>query len=137
EGLLELSKTLAIALRLRQKPGIVRTKYDYLVTDAVISATELELAARSARRKEIDIEQVLVGEFQVTVPAIGAALGKFFGVPYEPFKGDRIKPMDLLKNLKRDYVESSEWVPVDDAKEGLIIMALDPEKVKTSRTVSN
>jgi type II secretory ATPase GspE/PulE/Tfp pilus assembly ATPase PilB-like protein len=137
EGLIELTKTLAIAMRLRQKPGIVRTKYDALVTDAVISATELELAARSARRKEIDIEQVLVGEFQVGVPAIGAALSKFFGVPYEPFKQDRIKPLDLLKNLKRDYVESSEWLPIDDNKDGLIILTLDPEKVRSSRTVNN
>lgn len=137
EGLLELSKTLAIALRLRQKPSIVRTKYDHLVTDAVISATELELAARSARRKEIDIEQVLVGEFQVSVPAIGAALSKFFGVPYEAYKAERIKPLDLLKNLKRDYVESSEWLPIEDSKEGLIILTLDPEKVRSSRTVNN
>jgi type II secretory ATPase GspE/PulE/Tfp pilus assembly ATPase PilB-like protein len=137
EGLLELSKTLAIALRLRQKPSIVRTKYDYLVTDAVISATELELAARSARRKEIDIEQVLVGEFQVSVPAIGAALSKFFGVPYEPYKADRIKPLELLKNLKRDFVETSEWLPIEDSKDGLVVLALDPEKVRSSRTVNN
>ena len=137
EGVVELTKTLAIALRLRQKPSIVRSKYDFLVTDAVISATELELAARSARRKETDIEQVLVGEFQVTLPAIGAALSKFFGAAYEPFKPDRIKPLDLLKNLKREYVEGSEWLPIEDSKEGLIILALDPEKVRSSRTVNN
>jgi hypothetical protein len=48
---------------------------------------------------------VLIEEFQVKIPAIGQALAKFFGVPYEPFKPDAIKPMDLLKNLKREYVE--------------------------------
>src|SRR5438046_9039951 len=51
-----------------------------------------------------------------------SALAKFFGVPYEPFKPDRIKPMDLLKNLKRDYVESNQWVPIEEAKEGLVIL---------------
>jgi len=69
------------------------------VSDAVISAAEFELAARSARKKAVDVETVLIEEFQVKVPAIGAALAKFFGVPYETFKPDRIKPMDLLKNL--------------------------------------
>ena len=39
-------------------------------------------------------------------------------MPYESFKPDRVKPLDLLKNLKRDYVESSLWVPVEDVKEG-------------------
>src|SRR5713101_2171272 len=100
-------------------------------------AAEFELAARSARKKAVDVETVLIEEFQVKIPAIGAALTKFFGVPYEPFKPDRIKPMDLLKNLKRDYVESNQWVPIEEAKEGLVILCLDPERVKSSRIVQN
>ena len=67
--------------------------------------------------KAIDVEQVLTEEFQVKIPAIGAALSKFFGVPYEPFKSDRVKPMELLKNLKREYVEQNQWLPIDDSKE--------------------
>ncbi len=137
EGVQELCQTLAIAFKQRQKPQALKTKYDFLVSDALISAAEFELAARSARKKAIDVETVLVDEFQVKVPAIGQALSKFFGVPYESFKPDRIKPMDLLKNLKREYVESQQWVPVEDSKEGLVILCLDPERVKSSRIVSN
>src|SRR2546426_2349185 len=137
EGVAELCQTLAIALKQRQKPQVLKTKYDFLVSDAVISAAEFELAARSARKKAVDVETVLTEEFQVKVPAIGAALAKFFGVPYESFKPDRIKPMDLLKNLKRDYVESNQWVPIEEAKEGLVILCLDPERVKSSRIVQN
>ena len=138
EGVAALTQTLAIAFRQRQKAGQpVKTKYDYLVADAILSAQEFDLATRSARRKGTDVEEVLISEFQVKIPALGAALSKFFGVPYEAFKADRIKPSDLLKNLKRDYVESSEWVPIDDAKEGLIVCCLDPERVKSSRIVSN
>jgi len=137
EGVQELCQTLAIAFKQRQKPQILKTKYDFLVSDAVISAAEFELASRSARKKAIDIEQVLIEEFQVKPPAIGGALSKFFGVPYEPLRTDRIKPMDLLKNLKREYVESQQWVPIEDSKEGLIVLALDPERVKNSRIVTN
>jgi type II secretory ATPase GspE/PulE/Tfp pilus assembly ATPase PilB-like protein len=137
EGVAELCQTLAIALKQRQKPQVLKTKYDFLVSDAVISAAEFELAARSARKKAVDVETVLIEEFQVKIPAIGAALAKFFRVPYEPFKPERIKPMDLLKNLKRDYVESNQWVPIEEAKEGLIILCLDPERVKSSRIVQN
>ena len=137
EGVGELSQTLAIAFRQRQKPQLVKTKYDYLIADAVLSAGEFELASRQARKKAIDIEQVLADEFQVKIPAIGAALSKFFGVPYEPHKQDRIKPADLLKNLKREYVESNQWVPIDDTKEGLVVMCLDPERIRSSRIASN
>jgi type II secretory ATPase GspE/PulE/Tfp pilus assembly ATPase PilB-like protein len=137
EGVSELAQTLAIAFKQRQKPQLVKTKYDYLISDAVLSAGEFELASRQARKKAIDIEAVLTDEFQVKIPAIGAALAKFFGVSYEPFKQDRVKPMDLLKNLKREYVESNLWLPIDEAKEGLTVLCLDPERIRSSRIASN
>jgi type II secretory ATPase GspE/PulE/Tfp pilus assembly ATPase PilB-like protein len=71
------------------------------------------------------------------VPSIGQALSKFFGVPYEAFKGDRVKPAELLKNLKREYVEANLWVPIDDTKEGLVVLCLDPERIRSSRIASN
>jgi type II secretory ATPase GspE/PulE/Tfp pilus assembly ATPase PilB-like protein len=138
EGIVNLCETLAIAFKQRQKPQtIVRGKYDALVANAVLSAEEMELALRSARRKSLDIEAVLLDEFQVKPNAIGEALSKFFGVPYEPFKMDRIKPIDLLRNLKRDFLESSSWAPVEDAKEGLIVLTTDPERIRASRLVAN
>src|SRR5438876_5336769 len=137
EGVSELSQTLAIAFKQRQKPQLAKTKYDYLIADAVLSAGEFELAARQARKKAIDIESVLTDEFQVKIPAIGGALSKFFGVPYEAFKADRVKPAELLKNLKREYVEANLWVPIDDTKEGLVALCLDPERIRSSRIASN
>jgi type II secretory ATPase GspE/PulE/Tfp pilus assembly ATPase PilB-like protein len=137
EGVSELSQTLAIAFKQRSKPQLVKTKYDYLIADAVLSAGEFELASRQARKKAIDIEQVLTDEFQVKVPAIGAALSKFFGVPYEAYKSDRVKPAELLKNLKREFAESNQWLPIDDTKEGLVVLCLDPERIRSSRIASN
>ncbi|MDE2118840.1 MAG: GspE/PulE family protein [Betaproteobacteria bacterium] len=137
DGVHELAQTLAVALRQRQQHAIVKTKYDYLVADAVISAAEFELAARTARRKGVDIENVLIDEFQVALPALGKALSTFFGVPYEPHKPERIKPSDLLKNLKREYVESSHWVPIEESQEGLVILTTDPERIQASRVVNN
>jgi type II secretory ATPase GspE/PulE/Tfp pilus assembly ATPase PilB-like protein len=138
EGVKGLCETLAIAFNQRSKPAAaVKTKYDFLVSDAVISAQELELATRTARRKNLDVEEVLVNEFQVKHAALGTALGKFFKVPYEPFKSDRIKPMDLLKNLKRDFLEQAQWAPVEEGPEGVLVVCMDPEQVKGSRMVNN
>jgi type II secretory ATPase GspE/PulE/Tfp pilus assembly ATPase PilB-like protein len=137
DGIAELSQTLAIAFKQRQKPAVAKTKYDYLISDAVLSSGEFELASRQARKKAVEVEQVLLEEFQVKLPAIGAALSRFFGVPYEPFKPDRVKPIDLLKNLKREYVESTQWVPIDDTKEGLVVLCLDPERIRSSRIAAN
>ena len=138
EGLVELAKTLAIAFRVRQQiPGQIKSKFEYLIVDNVISEGELELATRTARRKNKNVEDILIDEFQVKAPALGAALAKYFGVAYEPFKPDRIRPIDLLKNLKRDYAEAANWLPIEDGKEGLIVLTTDPEHLKSSRVVEN
>ncbi|PKO83507.1 MAG: secretion system protein E [Betaproteobacteria bacterium HGW-Betaproteobacteria-11] len=138
EGAKGLCETLAIAFTQRSKPAhAVKTKYDFLITDAVISAQELELAQRTARRKNLDLEDVLVNEFQVKPAALGAALAKYFGVPYESLKSDRLKPVDLLKNLKRDYLLQNQWAPVEENAEGIIVVCLDPEQIKSSRVVGN
>jgi type II secretory ATPase GspE/PulE/Tfp pilus assembly ATPase PilB-like protein len=138
EGVMELSKTLAIAFRVRQSmPGSVQSKFEHLVIDNVIAAGELDLATKAARRKNKNVEDILVDEFQVKPEAIGAALAKFFGGAYEPFKPDRIKPPDLLKNIKRDYAEANHWIPLEDGKQGVIVMSTDPERVRNSRMVDN
>lgn len=46
-----------------------------------------------------------------------AALAKFFGVPYEPARGDRIKPLELLKHIKREFVDE-QWLPLEETPEG-------------------
>ena len=139
EGVQELAQTMAVALRQhqRQQNSTAKTKYDYLVADAVLSAAEFELATRTARRKGIDIEEVLLDEFQVTAAALGKALSSFFGVPYQPYRSDRIKPAELLKNLRREYVESSHWIPIEETQEGLMILTTDPERIQASRVVNN
>ncbi len=134
----ELAKTLAIALTQRQKPAhAIRSKYDHLVADAILSATDLDAAQRTARTKSCDLEEVLVNEYKVKIPAIGQALSKFFGVPYEPFKPDRIKPLDLLRNIKREYIDENHWLPLEETQEGLTALSPDPERVRGSRVVNN
>ena len=139
DGVHELSQTMAVALRQhqRQQHNSAKTKYDFLVADAVLSAAEFELATRTARRKGIDVEEVLLDEFQVQPAALGKALSSFFGVPYQPYRGDRTKPVDLLKNLRREYVESSHWIPIEETQEGLLILTTDPERIQASRVVNN
>ncbi len=137
EGARELAQTMAVALRQRLQSTTAKTKYDYLVADAVLSAAEFELATRTARRKGIDIEDVLIDEFQVSSAALGKALSSFFGVPYEPFRADRIKPAELLRNLRREYVKSGHWIPIDETQDGLMILTTDPERIQASRVVNN
>jgi len=138
-GAVEIAKTLAIAFTQRQAPaGPIKTKFDLLIAENIISSSELELAQRSARKKKLALEDVLIDEFQVKPVDVGHSLSVFFGVPYEPYRADHVRPMNLLKHLKHDYVQSNGWLPIDETREeGLVILTPDPESVRSSRIVNN
>ena len=137
DGVRELCETLAVALSQRARPQhALRGKYDGLVADAVLSAAELDQAIRAARRQGVDAEDVLVSQFHVAPAAIGAALAAFHGVPYAPFERTRAKPAALLKNLTRQYAEESGWLPLDVARDGMTVLATDPERLIHTRIVN-
>ena len=133
EGLKELCETLAIAFAQRLKPPLViRSKYHPLVAEAVLSLPELELAGRLARRKGRDIQDVLVNEFQVKLSDIGESLARFFGVPYEGFKKERIRPAHALQNFAPEYFEQHRWLLLEERAGERIILTTNPERIKTS-----
>jgi type II secretory ATPase GspE/PulE/Tfp pilus assembly ATPase PilB-like protein len=136
-SLSEVCQTLAAAFKQRLKQQLLgRTRYDRLIANGVISATEFELATRNARETGLSLEDVLIDAFNIEQVQVGEALAAYFGVKYEPFKADRIRPLDLLKNLKREFVESSSWLPIDDSADGLTVLTLDPERIKALRIVN-
>lgn len=138
EGTGELAQTMAVAFSQRQKaPFVARSKYDYLIANGIIGASEMDLAQRAARYKGVELEDVLIRDHNVQASAIGSVLGRFFGVPYEPFRQERIKPLDLLRNIKREYIDSNHWLPLEETPEGIVLMAPDPERLKMSRLVNN
>jgi type II secretory ATPase GspE/PulE/Tfp pilus assembly ATPase PilB-like protein len=139
DGLAQVAEALAIPLQQHQRPMMMplRSKYEALVANAVLSSDELELAQRSARRKNLDLETVLVDEFRVKTADLGAALAVYFGVPYMPYIADRVRPSELLRNMSQEFCEANQWLPLGDEPEGLIIMTLDPEQTKAARMVVN
>ncbi len=137
EKITALCKALALSLEQPEKtihmlPGPAKAKYDYLIIDGVITAAELDLAIRRARVKGTDVEQILADEFQVVPAVLGLALSKWFGLPYEPFVPGRTRPTELLKSLKRRFVKSHLWVPIEEDAEGIVVLSTDPERVINS-----
>jgi hypothetical protein len=112
------------------------SKYDGLLFEATLSAPELEMAIRTARARLVDVEDILLTEYNLQPQQIGAALARYFKGPYEPYRPGRIKPVFLLKNLKAQYVEENQWLPLDEDRNGLLVLALDPERIKATRIVN-
>lgn len=129
-GLNELCETMAIAFTQRmQAPAFVNSKYDGLVANAVLAQPEMELAVRSARRQNLDVEDVLIDEFQVKVSAVGQALAQSFNLPYEPFNPKWKKPESALNKMGREFIEINRCLPIEDDGKSMTILATDPERL--------
>lgn len=140
DGVSELCKTLATAIRQRAKGATVAqrrkaTKYDALVADGLLTDEELTQCIQDARAEGKSVEHLLMAQYNVKPAQIGPSLAKFFGVPYEPFNKGRIRIEVLHGALKREFIEEQGWVPLEESPEGLVIMCVDPEAVRGSRVV--
>jgi type II secretory ATPase GspE/PulE/Tfp pilus assembly ATPase PilB-like protein len=138
EGATQLCKTLATAIRQRMQKAEdsqrrKATKYDGLVSLGVIAEAELLQCIQKAREQAQSVEHLLMADYQIRPAQIGPSLGKFFGVAYEPFNAGRIRSEHLHGALKRDFLEQQGWIPLEDSPEGLLVMCLDPEAIKSSR----
>ena len=140
EGISQLCKTLATAIRHRihgTEDSVRRmaTKYDGLVSDGVMTASELQQCLQDARTQGLTVESLLLSQYQVRAAQIGPSLAKFFGVPYEPWSEGRIRAEALHGALKREFIEEQGWIPLEESPTGLVVMCLDPEAVRSSRIV--
>ena len=137
-GVKELAETLAISFAQRLKPAqIIRSKYDPLVANGILSVPEIGLAIRAARRKGLDVQEILVNEFQVKLADIGNSLAIFFGVPYEPYRQQRNMIPAAPNHLSRALIDDNHWLPLEENAGKLIVLATDPQQVKASRIVSD
>ncbi|THF61675.1 GspE/PulE family protein [Pseudothauera rhizosphaerae] len=138
EGLLGLVQALGVAFaKHRTAPAALRSRFDGLVADGRVTVDELGEATRLAREQGMSTERMLIDDYGLSHGELGEAAARFYGVPYEPYRADRIKPMDLLRHIKREYVQQTHWLPLEEAREGLVIMAVDPEQIRTSRIANN
>ena len=138
EGVQGLAQTLAVAfLRHASQPARLRSRFDALVMDGRITAEEFADATRDARENGNGTESVLIDQFGLGTAELGEAAARFFGVPYQPFVANHVKPLDLLRNIKREYVEQSLWLPYEETTEGVVILCIDPEQVRSSGVAQN
>lgn len=128
-GLEELCETMAIAYSQRMKASMAeRQKYEHLIVASVLAAPELELAARAAQRKNLDLEDVLIDEFQVPLAAIGQSLSRAFNMPYESFNPDRRIPDELRRKITRAEAEKNQWLPLEQTRSVLTVLTTNPDQ---------
>ena len=132
EGVAQLCKTLAIALpparRSREQPPRHQVRLTWWPM-RVLSAGELELACAEARKKAIDVEHVLMDEFQVKLAGDRRVAGQVLrralrAVQAGPHQADgpAEEPQARVRRGAAGGFRSRS------RQDGLVIMCVDPER---------
>jgi type II secretory ATPase GspE/PulE/Tfp pilus assembly ATPase PilB-like protein len=125
---LDIAKVLGVAFFKNQKltQKSERTRFDFLITNNVIGAAELDEAMSRARKSKNTVESVLLKDFHVSKEQIGKSLSYFHGVRFVPYDRRMMIPGELLNGLKANYLKSNVFMPVSKRGENVVVAMEDP-----------
>ncbi|UCF73475.1 MAG: GAF domain-containing protein, partial [Deltaproteobacteria bacterium] len=137
KSVVEIAKVLGIALynhqRLRQQSK--KTKFDYLISNNIISQKDLEHAMDEARKIKSSAENVLMNEYHVTKGDIGKSLSTFYKTRFIPYDERMVIPGQLLKGLKPAYLKNNLFVPVAQSNSKIVIAMENPNYLPGQDTI--
>jgi len=123
----EIAKILGIAFYNQIKMSKRRpSKFDYLVTNHIITSRELEEAIKDAREQREEIESILMKRFKISKSDIGKALSDFYKCRFVQFDDKTVIPGELLVGLKVSYLKKTLWVPLEKKGDKIVIVIDNP-----------
>ena len=130
-GVARIAKTLAIAFHTQNQLAQKRaTKFDYLLSQQRITQEELNAAVAEARRKQIDVESILMEQYKVQKADVGTSLSQFYNCPFMEFDEKIIVPPDLMKDLKVEYLKKAFWVPLRRENNTVTVLVDNPQDLQ-------
>ncbi|MFB0533270.1 MAG: ATPase, T2SS/T4P/T4SS family [Desulfatiglandales bacterium] len=137
KSVVEIAKVLGIAFynhqRLRQQSK--KTKFDYLISNNIISQKDLEHAMDEARKIKSSVEKVLMNDYHVTKGDIGKSLSTFYKTRFIPYDERMVIPGQLLKGLKPAYLKNNLFVPVAQSNSKIVIAMENPNYLPGQDTI--
>ncbi|MDO9558194.1 MAG: GspE/PulE family protein [Syntrophales bacterium] len=106
-----------------------KTKFDYLVSRGLLKEEELDGAWEESREQKETMEAFLIRKYKISKEDIGKGFEEFYRCKFEQFNDKHPIPVDLLKNLKKEYLSRELWVPLEKKEGTLRILVDDPNNI--------
>ncbi|CAD7777861.1 MAG: Type II/IV secretion system protein [Candidatus Methanoperedenaceae archaeon GB50] len=113
------------------------TKFDYLLQKGVIKKEDLEKAQAEAEKEKKSVEFILIQKYKVRKKDILEALSLFFGCPFVSFDPNIPIPLDLIKELKYQYLKYNHWVPLKRENNKVIVAIDNPHDLSRVDIIKN
>jgi len=144
-GASRIAKTLGIAFnnqaQLSQSQELAQStkpkaKFDYLVAQQRVTAQELASAVAEARRRQTDVESILIEQYKVPKNEIGIALSQFYECPFVEYDDKILPPPDLMKGLRIEYLRRNFWLPLRREDHSIVVLIDNPQDLQRVDSVA-
>ncbi len=137
-GVARIAKTLGIAFNnqnqlLQSRP---KGKFDYLLAQHRITPEELNSAIAESRRRQSDVESILLEQYKVPKADIGVSLSQFYRCPFVEYDEKIIPPPDLMRDLKLEYLKRNFWLPIRREDDSVVVLIDNPQDLQRVDSVS-
>src|SRR4030095_8639702 len=128
--------------RLTQKEELIqaqsrpKTKFDYLLAQARIAPQELTSAVAEARRRQTDVESILIEQYKVSKGEVGVSLSQFYECPFVEYDERILPPPDLVKGLRMEYLRRNFWLPLRREDGAIVVLIDNPQDLQRVDSVS-
>ena len=137
-SVLEIARVLGVAffnnqkLAKKSKP----TKFDYLISNHIITHKDLERARINARKSKKQVESVLVSDFNVSKEDLGKSLSEYYKTPFVPYDERMVIPGQLLKGLKMNFLKKNVFVPLSQSGNKIVVAMENPDYLPARDVIS-
>ncbi|MBI4272106.1 MAG: GspE/PulE family protein [Candidatus Rokubacteria bacterium] len=129
-----IAKTLGIAFynqnQIVQGQGRPKTKFDYLLAQHRISQDELNSAIAESRRRQVDVESILIEQYKVPKSELGISLSQFYRCPFLEYDERILPPPDLMRDLKLEFLKRNYWLPIRREDDGVLVLIDNPQDLQ-------
>src|SRR5439155_1244771 len=139
-GASRIAKTLGITFNnqaqliqsqeLAQAQARPKTKFDYLLAQHRITQEELASAVAEARRRQSDVESILIEQYKVPRIDLGTSLSQFYECPFVEYDDKIIPPPDLMKGLRIEYLRRNFWLPLRREDHSIVVLIDNPQDLQ-------
>ncbi|UCF84757.1 MAG: GAF domain-containing protein [Desulfobacteraceae bacterium] len=125
---LDIAKVLGVAFFKNQKVAqkAKATKFDFLLTNNIISSKDLTEAISRARKSSTSVASVLMKDFHASKDSIGKCLSSFYKTRFIPYDDKMVIPGELLNGLRVSYLKHNVFVPVSKSGDKVVVAMEDP-----------
>lgn len=136
-SVMEIAKVLGLAFFNNQKVVQKRkpTKYDFLITNNIITDKDMQKAMESARKLKKSVESIFMSEFNVSKEDIGKSLSAFYKTRFIPYDDKMVIPGQLLKGLKVNFLRNNVFVPVSQTDNRVTVAMENPDFLPARDTI--